>query len=69
MQNFALYLWRAGVGTKWTTGPITRDKRFFEILGIDRDEEFVVGLVWYGYPKLTPAQKRKDIAEVMKKLP
>lgn len=69
LQNFALYLWRAGVGTKWTTGPITRDKRFFDILGIDRDEEFVVGLVWYGYPKLTPAQKRKDIAEVMKKLP
>ena len=69
LQNFALYLWRAGVGTKWTTGDITRDKRFFDIIGIDRDEEFVVGLIWYGYPKLTPAQKRKDIGEVLKKLP
>ncbi len=69
LQNFALYLWRAGIGTKWTSGPITRDERFFEITGVDPDREFVVGLVWYGYPKLTPAQKRKDLDEVMSRLP
>ena len=69
LQNFALYLWRAGVGTKWTTGDITRDRRFFDILGIDRDAEFVVGLIWYGYPKLTPTQKRKDLDEVLTTLP
>ncbi len=69
LQNFALYLWRAGLGTKWTTGPITRDERFFEIVGVDPDQEFVVGLVWYGYPKLTPEQKRKDVSEVITRLP
>lgn len=69
LQNFALYLWRAGVGTKWTTGPITRDERFFEILDIDRDDEFVVGLIWYGYPKLTPTQKRKKLDDVLTRLP
>lgn len=69
LQNFALYLWRAGLGTKWTTGPITRDERFFEIVDVDPDQEFVVGLVWYGYPKLTPAQKRKDLDEVLTRLP
>ncbi len=69
VQNLALYLWRAGIGTKWTTGPITRDERFFDIVGFDPKEEFVVGLVWYGYPKLTPAQKRKDVDEVIKRLP
>ena len=39
-----------------------------EIIGIDPDEEFVVGLVWYGYPKLTPTQSRRSVDEVLRKL-
>jgi nitroreductase len=69
IQNLALYLWKAGVGSKWTTGEITRDTRFFDIVGIDDAEEFVVGLIWYGYPKLTPAQSRKASDEVRTDLP
>lgn len=69
VQNFMLYLWKAGVGTKWTSGPITRDKRFFEIIGVDRYAEFVVGMIWYGYPKITPAQSRKGLHEVLRELP
>jgi nitroreductase len=69
VQNLMLYLWKAGVGCKWTTGDITRDARFFEIIGTDEAQEFVVGLVWYGYPKLTPTQSRKDISEVLTELP
>ena len=64
VQNLTLYLWKAGVGCKWTTGDITRDARFFEILGIDANKELTVGLIWYGYPKLTPTQSRKDVVEV-----
>ena len=48
VQNFMLYLWKAGVGSKWTTGAITREARFNDILGIDADEEFVVGMIWFG---------------------
>lgn len=69
VQNFMLYLWKAGVGSKWTTGDITRDPRFFEIVGMDPDRELVVGLIWYGYPKVTPDQSRKDLAEVLTELP
>ena len=69
VQNFMLYLWKAGVGTKWTSGPITRDKRFFEIIGVDGYAEFVVGMIWYGYPKITPAQSRKGLREVLQELP
>lgn len=69
VQNLMLYLWKAGVGSKWTTGDITREDRFFDIVGIDADRETVVGLIWYGYPKLTPAQSRKPLDEVMTKLP
>lgn len=69
VQNFMLYLWKAGVGTKWTTGPVTRDPRFFEILGIDPDEEFVVGMIWFGFPKVTPEQGRTAVDEVLVELP
>ena len=69
VQNFMLYLWKAGVGSKWTTGDITRDPRFFEIIGADQSDSFVVGLIWYGYPKLTPAQSRKELSEILVRLP
>lgn len=69
VQNMLLYLWKAGVGSKWTTGDITRDPRFFNIIGADPLEEFVVALVWCGYPKLTPTQSRKGLEQVLKELP
>ena len=69
IQNLMLFLWKAGIGTKWTTGDITRDPRFFDILGADPGTEFVAGLIWYGYPKLTPTQSRKSPDEVLTKLP
>ena len=69
VQNLTLYLWKAGVGSKWTTGDITNDPRFFDILGIDEAKVFVVGLIWYGYPKLTPTQSRKDVGEVFSEIP
>ena len=69
VQNFMLYLWKAGVGTKWTTGPITRDPRFFELMDIDPEKEFVVGMIWFGYPKVTPEQSRKSVDEVLVDMP
>ena len=69
VQNLLLYLWQADVGTKWTTGAITRDSRLADIVGFDANEAFVVGLIWYGYPKLTPTQARKPVEEVLIELP
>ena len=69
IQNALLYLWKAGVGSKWTSGAITRDLQFLDIVGIDEHDEFVVGLIWYGYPKLTPTQLRKPVGEVLRELP
>ena len=65
VQNILLYLSEAGVASKWTTGRITRDARFFDLLDIDPDEEHVVALVWYGYPKVLPTQTRKDVSEIL----
>lgn len=69
VQNFMLYLWKAGVGSKWTSGEITRDPRFLDIIGADESQAFVVGLIWFGYPKLTPGQSRKSVGEVLQELP
>jgi len=69
VQNFMLYLWKAGVGSKWTSGDITRDPEFFDILGVNPEEEFVVGMIWYGYPKVTPTQSRTAADDVTVRLP
>jgi nitroreductase len=69
IQNLMLYLSEAGVASKWATGAITRDSRFYEGLGIDPQRAFIVGLVFYGYPKITPEQKRRDVADIVTELP
>ena len=64
VQNLMLFLWQQGVGAKWTTGAITREPAFYELLGINPEIERVVGYFWYGTPKLVPEQKRKPAAEI-----
>ena len=68
-QNLMLYFWKAGVGTKWTTGPITRDSRFFDIIDVEESDAFVVGMLWFGYPKITPTQARQSADKVTTRLP
>jgi len=68
-QNLLLYLWQHGVGSKWTTGGITRDARFYELLGIDAATESVVGFFWYGLPRVVPEQKRRPVAEILRECP
>jgi nitroreductase len=67
-QNLMLYLWGRGIGVKWTTGGVTREPRFYELLGIDPAKESVVGLFWYGVPRAIPAQKRRSVEEITTQL-
>jgi nitroreductase len=68
MQNLMLYLSEAGIGSKWATGAIVEDKRFFDILGVDQNQELVVGVLRFGYPKVIPTQSRKDIVDIVTEL-
>ena len=68
IQNLSLYLSEAGVASKWSTGPVTRDLRFYDLLGIDADAQMIVGLIWYGYPKITPTQQRRAVDEITTEL-
>ena len=67
-QNLMLYLWRQGIGVKWTTGGITRHQRLYDLLGINAGKESLVGFFWYGVPKVIPAQKRRPVEEIVTKL-
>ncbi len=63
-QNLMLYLWRQGIGVKWTTGGITRHQRFYDLLGIDAGKESLVGLLLVrgaeGHPYAEAAAGRGD---------
>ena len=64
-QNMMLTLWADGIGTKWTTGAITRDPELFHMLGVHAAREFVVGLFWYGRPATVIVQQRRPLAQVL----
>ena len=68
IQNLMLALWSKEIGTKWSTGDVTREPRFFDLLGIDPTKERVVGLVWYGYPAVIPEQNRQPTASFLRRL-
>lgn len=65
VQNLTLYLWQCGIGVKWTTGAMTRERGFLDIVGIDPDSELLVGFFWYGKPKVVPVQKRREVEEIV----
>ncbi len=65
VHNFSLCLWASGLGTKWSTGKVTRDPRFFAAIGADVEREFTVGLIWFGYPQAVPSQTRRPLADVL----
>ena len=69
IQNMMLYLWDEGIGVKWTTGAVTRDPRFYDIIWADPEVEEVVGLLWYGYPEEVPMIRRKEVDEILVTLP
>jgi len=68
-QNLMLYLWNENIGTKWNTGSLVRDKRFYDLLWIDPSAETVTGLFWYGYARAVPVTTRKTLEQILVELP
>ncbi|WP_437205014.1 nitroreductase family protein [Planctomicrobium sp. SH664] len=69
IQNLSLFLWSQGIGSKWSTGPVTRHPDFYRLLGIDPAQEQVAGLIWYGYPSFIPEMRRQSVSEITKEHP
>jgi len=68
-QNLMLGLWAHGIGSKWTSGDVTRDRRLYDLIWVDPDQETIVGLFWYGYPETLPGTTRKDVTAITVELP
>ena len=68
-QNLMLYLWSENIGTKWTTGAVIRDRRFYDLLWIDPSVETVTGMFWYGYAREIPVTTRKPLEQILVELP
>lgn len=69
IQNLMLILWQQGIGSKWSTGPITRDARFYDRVWVNQDLENIMGIVWYGYAAEVPQTARKPLQQVLTELP
>lgn len=69
IQNLMLLLWQQGIGTKWSTGPVTRDDRFYDLVWVNKEMETIIGIVWYGYPAEIPQTARKPLQQVLTELP
>ncbi|WP_446831539.1 nitroreductase family protein [Candidatus Foliamicus sp.] len=65
IQNLMLCLWESGLACKWSTGALTRDSRFLDLLDVDAREQMVVGLFSIGYPRIVPRQKRLPVEEIL----
>lgn len=64
-QNLMLYLHSADVASKWTTGAVTRAHGFFDACGIQPDNEYCTGLIWYGYPAQQPRTRRVPVDDIL----
>lgn len=70
IQNFSLFLWDRGYGSKWSSGGIIRAASTYEVLGIDSDEYEIVGMVWAGKFKSQPKMpERPNLNQFMKVVP
>ena len=69
LHNLVLSLWDLGIGSQWSTGGITRHKSTYEILGINEQEERIIGFLKIGYPKDIPKKEKKKVSEIRKYLP
>ena len=68
IQNISLAAHAEGLGTKWSTGGITRDSKTYEVCGIESGDEEIVGFLWLGKPKIVPSIKRPDFERVLRRV-
>lgn len=70
IHNLTLALWSEGIGVKWSTGSVTRDPAFYDLIWVDPAREQVVAMLWYGYPATVPEMnRRKSVSELIVNLP
>jgi nitroreductase len=70
IQNLSLSLHADGVGSKWSSGAVTRHEEAYRVAGIDPELEEIVGFVWIGHPAVVPAAPgRPPLEQVVRRVP
>ena len=70
VQIFMTYLAACHLGSKWSTGAVTKDMRTLKLLQVDPNKYESVGFVWVGVPnKSSPRQVRPTLSEVCETFP
>ena len=69
IQNFTLALAARGVGSKWSTGSMTRHPIAYKLAQISSEDEEIVGFLWYGFAAKTPSPRRPELSEVYRATP
>ncbi len=70
VQNLMLALHAEGVGSKWTTGAVTRDPRTYDLTEVDFDTERIEGFVWIGIAADGGKPKRRlHPGDILRELP
>ena len=68
VHNLALGFASQGIGVKWVTGATTENYELGELIGLEPNEEVVVGLLWYGWPAVGGVRPVKDQTSSSNKL-
>jgi nitroreductase len=67
-QNLMLSLHADGVGSKWSTGGVTRAPETYALLGVDPDAERIVGFLWAGIADQVPSPPKPAAADLVTRL-
>jgi len=69
VQNMLLVATSHGLGSKWSTGKLTRQSETAAVLGVDESCEEVVGFVWIGHCARVPTIVRPPLGDHVLQLP
>lgn len=65
VQILSLYFQQKGLGTKWSTGKVSRDPRLYSLLGISENEIAIEGMLMVGWAKETPVAAARPAFETV----
>lgn len=67
VQILSMYFWQHGLGTKWSTGKVSRDPRLYSLVGAAENEVSLEGMLIIGWAKEIPqAAERPALESVFK---
>ena len=69
IQNLTLSLAADGIGSKWSSGAITRHPETYRICEVDPAGHEIIGFIWAGHPREIPTVARPPLESMVKTIP